>query len=94
MSMWGDSIMGTQSTTPGTYQHVVLHSRLNDLGASNGFVRLTIDGVVAMEQTDMVFRTVDEIGFNSAGFQAYYNDFTATSHLYVDDLIVREGAPF
>jgi hypothetical protein len=94
MSMWGDSIMGTQSTTPGTYQHVVLHSRLNDLGASNGFVRLTIDGVVAMERTDMLFRTVDEIVFNSAGFQAYYNDFAGTSHVYVDDLIVREGAPF
>lgn len=94
MSMWGDSIMGTESTTPGAYQHVVLHSRLNDLGASNGFVRLTVDGVVAMEQTGMTLRTVDELVFNSAGFQAYYIDFADTSHIYVDELVVREGAPY
>jgi hypothetical protein len=92
-SMWGDSLQGSVSTTPGSYQHVVLHGKLNDLGAANGFVRLTIDGVVAVERTGVEWRTVEQIVFNSAGFQAYYQDFPATSHVYVDDFVVREGPP-
>ncbi|NIS34720.1 MAG: hypothetical protein GWN73_30445 [Actinobacteria bacterium] len=92
-SMWGDSIMTDVFTTPGAYQHVILHGRLNDLGASNGFVRLLVDGEVAMDRTDLTFRTSDELVFNSAGFQAYYQSFPGTGHVYVDNLVVREGPP-
>jgi hypothetical protein len=92
-SIWGDSIQSSIHTTPGSYQHVVLHGKLNDLGSQNGFVRLTVDGAVAVERLDVEWRTTDKLVFNSAGFQAYYQDFAGTSHVYVDDFVVREGPP-
>jgi hypothetical protein len=92
-SIWGDSMQSDVNTAPGSYQHVVFHGRLNDLGSSNGFIRLTVDGATAIDRSDVQWRTSDELVFNSFGFQAYYNDFPGTGHVYVDNLVIREGAP-
>jgi hypothetical protein len=92
-SQWGDSMMSQTDIAPGTYQRVMFHSRMNDLGMSNGFFRLYIDGNVALERTGVEWRTSNELVFNCAGFQAYYQNFTGTGHVYVDNLEVREGAP-
>lgn len=92
-SMWGDSIQTEVLTSPGTYQHVVLHGRLNALGSSDGFVRLYVDGAMALDHAGLEFRTSDELVFNSAGFQAYYQAFTGSGHVYVDNFVVREGPP-
>lgn len=92
-SQWGDSIISDAYTTPGQYQHVVLHGRLNDVGAQNGFVRLLVDGAVVIERTEVEWRATTDLVFNSTGFQAYYQGFSGTSHVYVDNFVVREGAP-
>lgn len=92
-SIWGDSIQGSLDIKPGSYQHVVWHAKLNDLGSKNGLVRLTVDGSVAVERTGIEWRTSNKLVLNSAGFQAYYQGFSGTSHVYVDDFVVRQGAP-
>lgn len=92
-SMWGDSIQSTVSTSPGSYQHVVWHAKLNDLGSANGFVRVTVDGAVAIDRPGVEWRTVPELVLNSVGFQAYYQSFPGTSQVYVDEFVVREGPP-
>ena len=92
-SQWGDSIQGSIDTKPGSYQHAVWHAKLNDLGSKNGFVRLTIDGNVAVERTGVEWRKTNKLVLNSFGFQAYYQSFPGTSHVYVDDLVIRQGAP-
>jgi hypothetical protein len=46
-----------------------------------------------IERTEVEWRATTDLVFNSTGFQAYYQGFSGTSHVYVDNFVVREGAP-
>ncbi len=64
------------------------YTKLNTVGKNDGILRGWVDGVLAMEKTDIAFRTIAELKIEEFWVNIYYGGKSAPSdmHLYIDNL--------
>jgi len=62
--------------------------KLNTVGKSDGILRGWVDGVLAMENKNIMFRTIPELKIEEFWVNIYYGGKSAPSdmHLYIDNL--------
>lgn len=67
---------------------VETYIKLNTPGESDGVLRGWVDGYLAMEETNLMFRSIPELKIEEFWFDIYYGGHTAPSnmHLYIDNL--------
>ncbi len=67
---------------------VETYVKLNTPGETDGILRGWVDGYLAMEETDIMFRSTPDLKIEEFWFDIYYGGHTAPSnmHLYIDNL--------
>ena len=72
-SDYGASIgRGNWSFEPGQWVEIQQEVILNDPDAADGIVRLWVDGRQVIDQTDLVYRTVDRVGIDGLMFSTFF----------------------
>ncbi|MGK7888382.1 MAG: polysaccharide lyase [Leptolyngbyaceae cyanobacterium] len=96
---YGTSLgQGNWQFQPGQWHHLVQEVRLNQPGQANGIIRVWLDDQLVLDQTDVVFRTTEQLQIDGIFFstffgggdlswatpQAVYADFAAFSIARLD----------
>ncbi|HUW06793.1 MAG TPA: hypothetical protein VMW01_11095 [Williamwhitmania sp.] len=73
------------------WYEVALHVKLNDVGARNGLVYATIDGVEVLRKENLRFRDIPTLGLDKLSFSVFANEIAPSKdeHIYFDDLVLN-----
>jgi hypothetical protein len=70
------------------------HIKMNTIDQRNGIYRGWIDGRLAFQKTDLIFRTVDRLKIESIWMNVYHGGTTPvdrTIHLYLDNFVIARS---
>ena len=93
---WGENLAPATPVIPprGVYQCLEMSARMNDLGASNGWIAFSLEGTERYRMTDMSIRTSDILELSTAvvGIYNAAGDSAQPNRAWFDDVVISTAA--